>query len=80
MGVCVAGKKTNRPLRPLSITSERSHSDSQAPTGNATTRSLECVAAAVGVLEPAPIEFQSTWDVTRGGALQSCGLAYTFKA
>jgi hypothetical protein len=37
--------------------------------GNAATRSLERVAAAMGELESAPIEFQSTCDVTRGGVL-----------
>lgn len=37
--------------------------------GNATTRSLERVAAAMGALESAPIEFQATYDVTRGGVL-----------
>jgi hypothetical protein len=37
--------------------------------GNAATRSLERVAAAMGALESAPIEFQATCDVTRGGVL-----------
>ena len=37
--------------------------------GNATTRSLERVAAAMGELESAPIQFQATCDVTRGGVL-----------
>jgi hypothetical protein len=37
--------------------------------GNATTRSLERVAAAMGALESAPIEFQVACDVTRGGVL-----------
>jgi hypothetical protein len=37
--------------------------------GNATTRSLERVAAAMGALESAPIQFQATCDVTRGGVL-----------
>ena len=37
--------------------------------GNATTRSLERVAAAMGALESAPVQFQPTWDVTRGGVL-----------
>jgi hypothetical protein len=37
--------------------------------GNATTRSMERVAAAMGELESAPIEFQATCDVTRGGVL-----------
>jgi hypothetical protein len=37
--------------------------------GNAATRSLERVAAAMGELESAPIKFQATHDVTRGGVL-----------
>jgi hypothetical protein len=37
--------------------------------GNAATRSLERVAAAMGALESAPIQFQATCDVTRGGVL-----------
>jgi Transposase protein len=37
--------------------------------GNAATRSLERVAAAMGSLGSAPIQFQSTCDVTRGGVL-----------
>jgi hypothetical protein len=37
--------------------------------GNATTRSLERVAAAMGDLESAPIQFQATCDVTGGGVL-----------
>jgi len=37
--------------------------------GNATTRTLERVAAAVGMLASAPIEFQTAWDVPQGGVL-----------
>ena len=37
--------------------------------GNAAPRSLERVAAAMGVLESAPIEFQATCDVAQGGVL-----------
>ena len=37
--------------------------------GNAATRSLERVAAALGALESAPIQFQASCDVTRGGVL-----------
>jgi hypothetical protein len=37
--------------------------------GNAATRSLERVAAAMGALESAPIEFQATCDVAQGGVL-----------
>jgi hypothetical protein len=36
---------------------------------NAATRSLERVAAAMGALESAPIEFQATCDVAQGGVL-----------
>ena len=62
-------KKPNRPRAEVSNKSERSQSDSQAPMGNAATRSLERVAAAMGALESAPIEFQATCDVTHGGVL-----------
>ena len=37
--------------------------------GNGATRSMERVAAAMGELESAPIEFQSTCDVAQGGVL-----------
>ena len=37
--------------------------------GTAATRSLERVAAAMGQLESAPIEFETTCDVTNGGVL-----------
>ncbi len=37
--------------------------------GNAATRSLERVAAAMGALESAPIEFQPACDVAQGGVL-----------
>jgi predicted nucleic acid-binding Zn-ribbon protein len=37
--------------------------------GHAATRSLERVAAAMGALESAPIEFQAGCDVTQGGVL-----------
>lgn len=37
--------------------------------GNATTRSLERVAAAMGMLAAAPIEFHTAWDVPQGGVL-----------
>ena len=49
--------------------SERSQTDSQAPMGNGATRSLERVAAAMGELGSAPIEFQATCDVAQGGVL-----------
>src|SRR5665811_893520 len=35
----------------------------------AATRSLERVAAAMGALESAPVEFQATCDVAQGGVL-----------
>jgi hypothetical protein len=37
--------------------------------GNAATRSIKQVAAAMGTLESAPVEFQPACDVTRGGVL-----------
>ena len=37
--------------------------------GNATTRSLERVAAAMGKLASAPAEFQTAYDVPQGGVL-----------
>jgi hypothetical protein len=37
--------------------------------GNATTRSLERVAAAMGMLASTAIEFQTAWDVPQGGVL-----------
>jgi hypothetical protein len=37
--------------------------------GYATTRTLERVAAALGELESAPIQFQATCDVAGGGVL-----------
>jgi hypothetical protein len=37
--------------------------------GNAATRSLERVAAAMGILGAAPIEFQASCDVTQAGVL-----------
>ena len=37
--------------------------------GNGATRSLERVAAAMGELESAPIEFESACDIAQGGVL-----------
>jgi transposase-like protein len=54
---------------PASTKSERSEADSAAPMGYATTRSLERVAAAMGMLEAAPIEFAAAQDVPEGGVL-----------
>ena len=39
--------------------------------GYATTRTLERVAAAIGLLESAPVQFQPTYDVTGGGVLMA---------
>jgi hypothetical protein len=52
-----------------STKSQRSVADTQAPLGRATTRSLDRVAAAVGMLEGAPIEFERVADVPDGGVL-----------
>ena len=43
--------------------------DEGAPLGVATTRSMERVAAAVGLLREAPIEFEPVADVPQGGVL-----------
>lgn len=53
----------------VSTKSERSETDSLAPMGNAATRSLERVAAAMGALESAPVEFEAACDVAGGGVL-----------
>jgi hypothetical protein len=53
----------------LSSKSERSQIDSEAEMGYATTRSLERVAAAMGALESAPIQFEPAQDVSQGGVL-----------
>src|SRR5438477_1650796 len=65
----VAAKKNEPAGSALSSKSERSQVDSQAPMGNATTRSLERVAAAAGMLASAPIEFQTAGDVPQGGVV-----------
>lgn len=49
--------------------SQRSELDAEAPLGVATTRSLERVMAAMGVLDGAPIEFEVAHDVPHGGVL-----------
>jgi hypothetical protein len=56
-------------VRGLSTKSERSQSDSQAAMGHGATRSLERVAAAMGILGSAPIQFAATCDVRGGGVL-----------
>lgn len=43
--------------------------DEQAPLGVATTRTLERLAAAMGMLEAAPIEFELVQDLPMGGVL-----------
>jgi len=53
----------------VSTKSERSEADSDAPMGHGTTRSLERVAAAMGLLESAPVEFEAACDVAGGGVL-----------
>jgi transposase-like protein len=53
----------------VSTKSERSETDSIAPMGNAATRSLKRVAAAMGALESAPVEFEAACDVAGGGVL-----------
>src|SRR5207245_9371608 len=55
----------------VSNKSERSQIDSQAPLGYATTRTLDRVAAAIGVLESTAIEFEATSDVAAGGVLMA---------
>lgn len=49
--------------------SERSQTDSQGVFGVATLRSMDRVAAAVGLLEAAPLQFESVDDVPMGGVL-----------
>lgn len=49
--------------------SERSVADSQAAMGVATGRTLDRVAAAMGVLDGAPLEFESADDIPQGGVL-----------
>ena len=53
----------------VSTKSERSEIDSVALMGCATTRPLERVAAALGVLSGAPIQFEHASDVSCGGVL-----------
>lgn len=53
----------------VSTKSERSQADSAADMSYATTRPLERVAATLGALEAAPIEFEPVADVPNGGVL-----------
>jgi hypothetical protein len=55
--------------QPASSKSERSETDSVAAMGYATTRSEERVAAAMGMLACAPIQFEAAQDVPQGGVL-----------
>src|ERR1017187_5533661 len=64
-----SSKKSDRDATEVTNQSERSQTDSQAPMGNGATRTLERVAAAMGDLESAPIEFHPTCDVAQGGVL-----------
>ena len=49
--------------------SERSEIDSSAPMGSGATRTLERVAAAMGMLDAAPIIFERALDIPKGGVL-----------
>src|SRR5207245_10135330 len=49
--------------------SQRSVSDSEAAMGMGCTRVLDRVAAALGGLEAAPVEFEAVADVPSGGVL-----------
>ena len=53
----------------MSNKSGRSQADSEAEMGYGATRSLERVAAAMGELEAAPIQFEAARDVAQGGVL-----------
>ena len=53
----------------VSSKSERTQIDSEAEMGYATTRSLKRVAAAMGALESAPVQFESAQDVCHGEML-----------
>lgn len=57
------------PPEAVTTLSERSFIDSQAPMGYATTRTLERVMAACGLLAGAGLEFQSAEDVPQAGVL-----------
>jgi hypothetical protein len=62
----VSARETNQAA---STKSERSESDSVAAMGYATTRTSERVAAAMGLLASAPVQFQAACDVPKGGVL-----------
>ena len=65
-----AGEK-NESVTTITVTnkSERNQTGCVAAMGTGATRSLERVAAAMGQLESAPIEFEATCDVENGGVL-----------
>lgn len=65
------GAKVKPALREVVVStkSDRSDADSAANMGYATTRPLERVAAALGALEAAPIQFEPAVDVPNGGVL-----------
>lgn len=48
---------------------QRSWSDTQAPLGYATTRTLERVLSSCGLLNGAPVRFETADDVAKGGVL-----------
>ena len=56
---CGTLKKNGDSATSVSDKSERSQTGSEAPMGNAATRSLEPVAAAMGELGAVPIKFQA---------------------
>src|SRR5213593_612163 len=67
---CVRVKKKHPTGRvALSTKSQRSVVDEQAPLGMGATRTLDRLAAALGMLEAAPIEFEEVSDVPTGGVL-----------
>jgi hypothetical protein len=66
---CALVKKNDDITPKVTNKSERNQIDSEAAMGTGATRSLERVAAAMGQLESAPIEFEATCDVTHGNAL-----------
>ena len=62
-------KKTSTPNQALPTQSERSEADSTTPMGFATDRTDERVAASLGLIPTAPIEFCGGQDVASGGVL-----------
>ncbi len=62
-------KKRSVVAAAVSSKSERTQIDSEAEMGDATMHSLERVAAAMGALESAPVQFESAQDVCHSGVL-----------